>query len=95
VRVTSDDNVSLKMSMETVKYWRTKLNYYRLFQLTSSMASPLAGTAQEGGSMTCELKTTLSSDTLRARDDAAIAITSSVLREVANDSCGGRFNRDR
>jgi len=61
----------------------------------SSMASPLAGTAQEGGSMTCELKTTLSSDTLRARDDAAIAITSSVLREVANDSCGGRFNRDR
>ena len=59
------------------------------------MASPLAGTAHEGGSMTCELETTWSSETLRARDDAAMAIKSSVPRVVTDDCCFGRFNRDR
>jgi len=63
------------------------------------MASPRAGTAQKGGSITCELETTQSSNTLRVRDDAAIAITSSVVLKGGSggggDACLAWFNRDR
>ncbi len=57
-------------------------------KLTSRNASPRAGTAHDGGSITCEFETMLSSETFRESEEAAMAMIWSVLLGGASDSWG-------